>query len=86
MRIQLNIASRPFVELGPLYLRLRILILLLAVVAVPLWLLLAQGGGGPGTTGRRAAKDPRDRGAAAGVSVVDAGTAECFGIVAVSVP
>ncbi len=41
MRIQLNLASRPFVELGPLYLRLRILILLLAVIAVPLWLLLA---------------------------------------------
>ena len=41
MRIQLNLASRPFVELGPLYLRLRILIILLAVVAIPLWLLLA---------------------------------------------
>ena len=41
MRIQLNLASRPFVELGPLYLRLRILIVLLAVIAVPLWLLLA---------------------------------------------
>ena len=41
MRVQLNLASRPFVELGPLYLRLRILIVLLAVIAVPLWLLLA---------------------------------------------
>jgi type IV pilus assembly protein PilN len=41
MRIQLNLASRPFIELGPLYLRLRILIVLLAVVAIPLWLLLA---------------------------------------------
>jgi type IV pilus assembly protein PilN len=41
MRVQLNLASRPFVELGPLYLRLRVLIVLLAVVAVPLWLLLA---------------------------------------------
>jgi type IV pilus assembly protein PilN len=41
MRIQLNLASRPFVELGPLYLRLRILVVLLAVVAAPLWLLLA---------------------------------------------
>jgi type IV pilus assembly protein PilN len=41
MRIQLNLATRPFVELGPLYLRLRILIILLAVVAVPLWLFLA---------------------------------------------
>ena len=41
MRIQLNLASRPFVELGPLYFRLRILIVLLAVTAVPLWLLLA---------------------------------------------
>ncbi len=42
MRVQLNLASRPFVELGPLYLRLRMLIVLLAVVAVPLWLLLAS--------------------------------------------
>jgi type IV pilus assembly protein PilN len=41
MRIQLNLASRPFIELGPLYLRLRILIILLAVIAAPLWLLLA---------------------------------------------
>ena len=41
MRIQLNLASRPFVELGPLYLRLRILIALLALIAAPLWLLLA---------------------------------------------
>jgi type IV pilus assembly protein PilN len=40
MRIQLNLASRKFVELGPLYLRLRILIVLLAILAVPLWLLL----------------------------------------------
>ena len=42
MRVQLNLASRPFVELGPLYLRLRILIVLLAVIAVPLWLLLGS--------------------------------------------
>ncbi len=41
MRIQLNLASRPFVELGPLYMRLRILIALLAIVALPLWLLLS---------------------------------------------
>jgi len=41
MRIQLNLATRPFVELGPLYMRLRILIILLAVIAVPLWILLA---------------------------------------------
>jgi type IV pilus assembly protein PilN len=41
MRIQLNLASRKFVELGPLYFRLRILVVLLAVTAVPLWLLLA---------------------------------------------
>jgi type IV pilus assembly protein PilN len=40
MRIQLNLASQPFVELGPLYLRLRVLIVLLALIAVPLWLLL----------------------------------------------
>jgi type IV pilus assembly protein PilN len=53
MRIQLNLASRPFVELGPLYLRLRILIVLLAVVAVPLWLLLA--------TEKRKAADAQSR-------------------------
>jgi type IV pilus assembly protein PilN len=41
MRVQLNLASRPFVELGPLYMRLRILIGALAVVAIPLWLLLS---------------------------------------------
>jgi type IV pilus assembly protein PilN len=41
MRVQLNLASRPFVELGPLYLRLRILIVLLAVIAMPLWILVA---------------------------------------------
>jgi type IV pilus assembly protein PilN len=41
MRVQLNLASRPFVELGPLYLRLRILIALLALIAAPLWILLA---------------------------------------------
>jgi type IV pilus assembly protein PilN len=41
MRVQLNLASRPFIELGPLYQRLRILIVLLAVIAAPLWLLLA---------------------------------------------
>jgi type IV pilus assembly protein PilN len=41
MRVQLNLASRPFVELGPLYLRLRLLILLLIGIAVPLWLLVA---------------------------------------------
>jgi type IV pilus assembly protein PilN len=40
MRVQLNLASHPFVELGPLYMRLRILIILLAVIAVPLWVLL----------------------------------------------
>jgi type IV pilus assembly protein PilN len=42
MRVQLNLASRPFVELGPLYLRLRILIIMLAVMAVPLGLLLGS--------------------------------------------
>lgn len=40
MRISLNLASRPFVELGPLYLRLRILIVGLGLLASPLWLLL----------------------------------------------
>jgi type IV pilus assembly protein PilN len=41
MRIQLNLASRPYVELGPLYLRLRILIGLLVLIALPLWLLVS---------------------------------------------
>ena len=41
MRVQLNLASHPFVELGPLYLRLRVLIALLGIVLVPLWFLLA---------------------------------------------
>jgi type IV pilus assembly protein PilN len=42
MRIQLNLASRPYVELGPLYLRLRVLIGLLLLIALPLWLLVAS--------------------------------------------
>jgi type IV pilus assembly protein PilN len=41
MRIQLNLASRPYVELGPLYLRLRVLIGLLILIALPLWLLVS---------------------------------------------
>ena len=41
MRVQLNLATRPFVELGPLYMRLRIFILILAIIALPLWLLLS---------------------------------------------
>jgi type IV pilus assembly protein PilN len=42
MRIQLNLASRPYVELGPLYLRLRVLIGLLLLIALPLWLLVTS--------------------------------------------
>src|ERR1700691_4694458 len=42
MRVQLTLAPRPFVELGPLYLRLRVLIILLALIALPLWLMLAS--------------------------------------------
>jgi type IV pilus assembly protein PilN len=42
MRIQLNLASKPYLELGPLYLRLRILIGLLLLIAVPLWVLVAS--------------------------------------------
>jgi type IV pilus assembly protein PilN len=42
MRVQVNLASRPFVELRPVYLRLRILIGLLAVIAIPLWLLVSS--------------------------------------------
>jgi type IV pilus assembly protein PilN len=40
MRFALNLASRPYVELGPLYARLRVLIAALALLAVPLWLFL----------------------------------------------
>ncbi len=40
MRITLNLASRPFVELRPLYARLRVWMVLLAVLAVPLWFLM----------------------------------------------
>jgi type IV pilus assembly protein PilN len=40
MRITLNLASKPFIELRPLYARLRWLMAILLLVAVPLWLLL----------------------------------------------
>lgn len=40
MRISINLATRPYVELGPIYKRLRLLILALALLAAPLWLLL----------------------------------------------
>jgi type IV pilus assembly protein PilN len=39
MRITLNLASKPFIELGPLYARLRLLMALLLLIAVPLWFL-----------------------------------------------
>ena len=39
MRVSLNLASHPYVELGPIYLRLRILIAVLAFLALMLWLL-----------------------------------------------
>lgn len=39
MRIEINLASRPYRELGPIYKRLRILIAVLTVLAAPLWLL-----------------------------------------------
>jgi type IV pilus assembly protein PilN len=40
MRVSVNLASHPYLELGPLYMRLRILIVALALIALPLWLLL----------------------------------------------
>jgi type IV pilus assembly protein PilN len=40
MRITINLASKPFIELRPLYARLRWLMAILLVVAVPLWFLL----------------------------------------------
>jgi type IV pilus assembly protein PilN len=40
MRITLNLASKPFIELRPLYARLRWWMAILLVAAIPLWLLL----------------------------------------------
>jgi type IV pilus assembly protein PilN len=40
MRITLNLASRPFVELRPLYARLRVWMVALAIFALPLWYLM----------------------------------------------
>jgi type IV pilus assembly protein PilN len=40
MRIQVNLASKPYVELRPIYKRLQIWMAILAVLAIPLWLLL----------------------------------------------
>ena len=40
MRVAVNLATRPYVEMGPIYKRLRMLILALAVLAFPLWFAL----------------------------------------------
>jgi type IV pilus assembly protein PilN len=40
MRVTLNLASKPFIELRPLYARLRWWMAILVVAAIPLWLLL----------------------------------------------
>jgi type IV pilus assembly protein PilN len=40
MRITLNLASKPFIELRPLYARLRWLMAILLLAAIPLWFLL----------------------------------------------
>jgi type IV pilus assembly protein PilN len=42
MRITVNLATRPFVELGPLYKRLRIWMVILFVLAIPLWFLMRR--------------------------------------------
>ena len=39
MRITVNLATRPFVELRPVYQRLRIWMAVLILLAVPLWFL-----------------------------------------------
>ncbi|MGC1299155.1 MAG: fimbrial assembly protein, partial [Alloacidobacterium sp.] len=39
MRIIVNLATRPFVELRPVYKRLRIWMAVLLVLAIPLWYL-----------------------------------------------
>jgi type IV pilus assembly protein PilN len=40
MKIALNLASKPYVDLRPIFKRLRIIMVILAVLAVPLWFLL----------------------------------------------
>ena len=40
MRVTINLASKPFIELRPLYTRLRLAMALLVLLAIPLWLLL----------------------------------------------
>ncbi len=40
MRITLNLASKPFIELRPLYARLRWLMGILLLAAIPLWFLV----------------------------------------------
>jgi type IV pilus assembly protein PilN len=40
MRITLNLASKPFIELRPLYARLRWLMAILLLAAIPLWFLV----------------------------------------------
>jgi type IV pilus assembly protein PilN len=40
MRITVNLASKPFIELRPVYQRLRIWMLILLVLALPFWLLM----------------------------------------------
>jgi type IV pilus assembly protein PilN len=40
MRITVNLASKPFIELRPLYARLRWWMAILVIAAIPLWLLL----------------------------------------------
>jgi type IV pilus assembly protein PilN len=40
VRITINLASKPFIELRPLYARLRLWMAVLFLVAIPLWLLL----------------------------------------------
>ncbi len=89
MRIQLNLASRPFVELGPLYLRLRILIILLAVIAVPLWLLLGsekrKAAEAHARLASRGAEYPGNPDAAGGFPVADARAEECGDFVTIAV-
>lgn len=40
MRITVNLATKPFLELGPVYQRLRLWMLIFLVLALPLWLLM----------------------------------------------
>ncbi len=90
MRISVNLATRPFVELRPLFARLRLAMGVLALLAIGLGYglhsLNARAAGGRGADGCIEGEDARVREGAAGERGTDAATGEpwCAGAVAVS--